>query len=323
MKIQQRHRYTKTYKEDSLICFFLARLSALVPSWQKIMVLTGHRNANLKLFIAIFFIFFSLALNGQIKGFNKVKWDREIIAPGLIWKSSHTLLDDSIPQNINLLIVNLNKRRISILYNPKENVRTSKQAAAADAIAAVNAGFFNIKDGGSATYIRTEGRIVDSDTSKKWLKNNNMTGSVLIDTEGHLSVSAAMVNSWYDSHTEYPGVLVTGPLLLADKKKVILPKTSLVITRHPRSSIGVINKHKVVLVTLDGRTADSHGMTLLQLTDLMISLGCKDAVNLDGGGSSTMWINGKPFNGIVNMPCDNKKFDHEGERAVSDILIIK
>ena len=79
----------------------------------------------------------------------------------------------------------------------------------------------------------------------------------------------------------------------------------------------------MVLLTLDGRTDQAKGMTLAELTDLMISLHCKDAVNLDGGGSTTMWISGKPFNGVVNMPCDNKKFDHEGERAVSDIIIIK
>jgi hypothetical protein len=36
-----------------------------------------------------------------------------------------------------------------------------------------------------------------------------------------------------------------------------------------------------------------------------------------------MWISGKPFNGIVNMPCDNGKFDHEGERASSDIIVIR
>ena len=265
----------------------------------------------------------SLSLSGQITGFHKVRWDREKLASGLVWKSSHTLLEDSIPQNINILIVNLKKRKVSILYNPEENMRTSRKASSSSAIAAINAGFFNIKDGGSVTYIKTTGRIADSDTAKKWPKNINMTGSVLIDAEGHLSISGSKLNSWYDSHPEFPEVLVTGPLLLVDKKKTLLPKTSLVITKHPRSSIGVIIKHKVVLVTLDGRTADSRGMTLLQLTDLMISLGCKDAVNLDGGGSTTMWINGKPFNGVVNMPCDNKKFDHEGERAVSDIIIIK
>jgi len=59
------------------------------------------------------------------------------------------------------------------------------------------------------------------------------------------------------------------------------------------------------------------------LAEFLLLLRCKNATNLDGGGSTTMWIKGKPFNGVVNMPSDNRKFDHEVERAVSDILIIK
>jgi exopolysaccharide biosynthesis protein len=271
----------------------------------------------------ILIIVVSQPLFSQINGFKKVKWERERIVSGLIWKSTHSLLEDSLLQNINILIVNSHWRKISLLYNPKMNIPTSKQASVANARAAVNAGFFNVKDGGSATYIKTGGNIVDSDTAKKWLKNKNMTGSVLIDSKGHLSIDTSRPNAFYDSHQEFPDVLVTGPLLLINHKKTELPGTSLVITKHPRTCVGVINKHKIVLVTLDGRTPEAQGMTLYKLTDLMISLGCTSAVNLDGGGSTTLWINGKPFNGVVNMPCDNKKFDHEGERAVSDILIIR
>jgi exopolysaccharide biosynthesis protein len=264
-----------------------------------------------------------LPLNSQIKGFNRIRWEREKIAPGLVWKSTHTIIEDTIPQNINLLIVNLHQRRLSILYNPNKNVLTSKQASDEGAISAVNAGFFNVKEGGSVTYIRTGGKIMDSDTSKKWPRNANLNGAILIEKGKHLLLMESKNNEWFDSHTEYEDILVTGPVLMLDRKKVTLPKTSLVTTKHPRSCIGVINRHKLVLVTLDGRTTDAHGMTLNELADLMKSLKCKDAVNLDGGGSTTMWIRNKPFNGVVNMPCDNKKFDHEGERAVSDILIIK
>jgi exopolysaccharide biosynthesis protein len=276
-----------------------------------------------KVLLLFILISLSFSLSGQMKGFNRVRWEKEKIAPGLVWKSSHTLLEDTIPQNINLLIVNLRRRDLSILYNSKENIKTSRQASSANAIAAVNAGFFSIRDGGSVNYIRTRGIIVDTDTAKKWPESINFNGALLIDNGGHAFIMKSRQNSWFDAHTEFPDVMVTGPLLLEDAKKTKLPETSLVITRHPRTSIGVINKHKAILVTIDGRTGDSRGMTLLQLADVMLSLHCKDAVNLDGGGSSTMWINGKPFNGVVNMPCDNKKFDHEGERAVSDILIIK
>jgi exopolysaccharide biosynthesis protein len=276
-----------------------------------------------KLFQLLLIFIIYHPLFSQIENFNKIRWERERIAPGLILKSTHTYFEDTIPQNINILIVNLHKRKISISYNPKENTPTSKQALAARAIAAINAGFFNIKEGGSATYIKIEGKIADSDTANKWPKSINMTGAIVFDTEGHISIIQAMTNNWFDSHPEFPEVLVTGPLLLKNKQKTLLPQTLLVITRHPRTSIGIINRHKVVMVTLDGRTPESQGMTLLKLTDLMSSLKCIDAVNLDGGGSTTMWIKGKPFNGVVNMPCDNKIFDHEGERAVSDILIIK
>jgi exopolysaccharide biosynthesis protein len=266
---------------------------------------------------------FAADLSGQGKGFDKIKWEKEKIASGLIWKSSHTLLNDSAPQNINILIVNLHKRRIDVHYNPLENIPVSKQAASVKAIAAVNGGFFNVKNGGSVTYLKTDGKIFDSDTANKWLRNANMTGSILIKSGEEILIQQVKSNSWYDSHPEYDDVLVTGPLLVRNGIVSDLPQTSLVINRHPRTAIGTRNSKKVVIVTLDGRTNEAAGMTLIELSKLMQLFRCRDAVNLDGGGSTTMWINGKPFNGVVNMPCDNKKFDHEGERAVSDILIIR
>lgn len=275
----------------------------------------------------ITFLFILLAfgwnLSAQTEDFKKVKWRSEKIAPGLIWKSSHTVLNDTIPQNINILIINLHKREISLFYNPGKNIIVRSQAESAGAIAAINGGFFNIRDGGSATYIKTGGLIVDTDTAKRWTKNSNMTGSVLIDKNRHVTIEPAKTNSYYDEHPEYQDVLITGPLLVTQRVKIRLPSTSLVINKHPRTSIGKVGNHKIVFVTLDGRSEQAKGATLSELTNLMISLHCKDAVNLDGGGSTTMWIAGKPFNGIVNMPCDNKKFDHEGQRAVSDILIVK
>lgn len=48
-------------------------------------------------------------------------------------------------------------------------------------------------------------------------------------------------------------------------------------------------------------------------------LGCTEAINLDGGGSSTMYI--KEF-GVVNYPSDNGLHDHEGERPVSNAILL-
>jgi exopolysaccharide biosynthesis protein len=45
-------------------------------------------------------------------------------------------------------------------------------------------------------------------------------------------------------------------------------------------------------------------------------------MNLDGGGSAAMWIKGKPHKGIVSHPSDNKAFDHLGERAIANAIVI-
>jgi len=273
--------------------------------------------------VFLFILITPVDLAAQIPGFKNIRWTRNKVTSGLIWKSSHTDLDSLDRQNINILLVNLRKREIALQYDSEKNLTVNSQASPTDAIAAVNAGFFNIKEGGSVTYIRTDGKIQESDTAKKWSRNTNMNGSVLIDTRGKLFIEADHTNKWYDDHSIFPDVLLTGPLLLKENQKIILPGTSLVTLRHPRTAIGTRGRNRILLITIDGRTESAAGMTLGELSDLMISLKCRDVVNLDGGGSTTMWIRNEPYNGIVNMPCDNKKFDHYGARAVSDIVVVK
>ncbi|MDP9185287.1 MAG: phosphodiester glycosidase family protein [Actinomycetota bacterium] len=84
--------------------------------------------------------------------------------------------------------------------------------------------------------------------------------------------------------------------------------------RNPRTAVGITAKGRVVLLVVDGRTSVSAGFTLYQLGREMKALGAVDAVNLDGGGSSTMWIKGL---GVVNHPTDST-----GERAVSNAIVI-
>ena len=281
-----------------------------------------------KISLLLLIIYFTLALtvsslNAQITGFCRIKWDHEKVAPGLVWKSSHALLNDSIPQNINVLKVNLKKRKIGISYDHLKNTAVSKQVSGTDAISAINGSFFDMKNGGSVTYIRTAGRIAETDTAKKWSRNSNINGAIMIRSGTRVFIEKAMPNSWYDAHSEYENILLTGPLMVKDRTKLSLPETSLTTNKHPRTAIGIRNHRRVILLTLDGRTSEAFGMTISELADLMKLLRCRDAVNLDGGGSTTMWIKGKPFNGIVNMPCDNKKFDHEGERSSSDVIVIR
>lgn len=71
-------------------------------------------------------------------------------------------------------------------------------------------------------------------------------------------------------------------------------------TRHPRTAIGYTPAGEVVLCVVDGRSAISRGATLDEMAAIMIKLGCSEAINLDGGGSSTMYVGGS----IINRPSD-------------------
>lgn len=83
---------------------------------------------------------------------------------------------------------------------------------------------------------------------------------------------------------------------------------------NPRTGIGIISPYHYVFVVVDGRSPGySKGMTLNEFSKLFEDLGCTDAYNIDGGGSSTMYFNGR----VVNNPLGKNK-----EREVSDIIYI-
>lgn len=82
--------------------------------------------------------------------------------------------------------------------------------------------------------------------------------------------------------------------------------------RHPRSALGW-NKDHIFLVEVDGRQSNlSVGMTLPELTDYMVKLGCENAINLDGGGSATLWVSGN----VMNSPSEGQ------ERPGANALVV-
>ena len=75
------------------------------------------------------------------------------------------------------------------------------------------------------------------------------------------------------------------------------------------------------LVVVDGRAkGKADGMTIEELTRLAAMMGLTDALNLDGGGSSTLWSS---VAGVLNHPCDNHRFDHAGQRVVPNVISVK
>ena len=95
---------------------------------------------------------------------------------------------------------------------------------------------------------------------------------------------------------------------------------SFITTKHPRSAAAVTKDGRVLLVTVDGRAkGNAIGMSIPELAHLIKTLGGNTALNLDGGGSTTLYLDGN----ILNHPSDNKRFDHEGERHIPNMIYFK
>ena len=113
--------------------------------------------------------------------------------------------------------------------------------------------------------------------------------------------------------------LAAGPVLVRNGRRQKISaapddayESSSMIERHPRSAIGW-NTDWYFLVVVDGRQRDvSDGMTLEELGGFLVRLGCEEALNLDGGGSSTLWFDGS----VRNNPCDGY------ERPIATSLVV-
>ncbi len=110
-------------------------------------------------------------------------------------------------------------------------------------------------------------------------------------------------------------IISGGPYLLKDNQIFIdmtAQKLQSIGGRNPRTAIGYTEDNNLVLVAVDGREGSSVGLTLVELAKLMKTLGCTNAINLDGGGSTVMYIKGQ----IVNHP------HQPGGIALSNALVI-
>lgn len=96
--------------------------------------------------------------------------------------------------------------------------------------------------------------------------------------------------------------------------------------RHPRTAVALTRSNKILLITVDGRSKNSAGMSAKELTEFICEyFNPRDALNMDGGGSTTMYIkgSGESLTDVVNYPTDNKRYDHYGQRRVSTHFVVK
>jgi len=264
---------------------------------------------------------------GQVSdslAFRKTKWTKEKLLNGVTWMSHH-FQDSSIfnsYQNIHVLKVDSKKKnyQFAIVSAGDSLQLTSKLAKDHNAVGAINGSFFNVKSGGSVNLIKIDGELIDTSyTSKPGAYGFNQEGVVAFNKKD-ISILArdyTLGNAW-ENTIQQTNIMESGPVLLSSGQYISLPKAAFNDNRHPRTGVCIDSRY-TYFITVDGRSNQSYGMNLYEFGKVMKWIGCKEGINLDGGGSTTMYVKDK---GVVNMPSDNKLFDHEGERKVNNILII-
>lgn len=96
--------------------------------------------------------------------------------------------------------------------------------------------------------------------------------------------------------------------------------------RHPRTVVATTRSNRLLLITIDGRSKNSAGMSAKETTEFLIKyFNPRHALNMDGGGSTTMYIkgSGESLTDVINYPTDNKRYDHYGQRRVSTHILVK
>lgn len=199
------------------------------------------------------------------------------------------------PAEFHALVIDLDAPGVRIRCTPlRERWKsTSGYAREAGLAAAVNGGFWGLFGQGAQGLTAGNGQI--------WGADDEELGFFAVSSNGRAWVSrpADVVEGSRRMITE----AVSGRPMVVDRGRMseelyTFPRTW---TREPRTAVGVSESgRKVILVTVDGRRATSHGGTLEEIAQIMIELGAFRAINLDGGGSTTMFVASE--GGVVNRP---------------------
>ncbi|MBD2699791.1 phosphodiester glycosidase family protein [Spirosoma sp. BT702] len=252
-------------------------------------------------------------------------WRTTRLSREVVWRESHFDTLFGSKQNINLIVLKNRRRKPQIaLASAGDSLKpTSWFGEKFGAMVALNGTFFDTKNGGSVDLIKIDGKVIDTTrvTGNKLIEHQQ---AAIVIHRNRVRIKFGGNQSGWDRQLGEDNVMTTGPLLLQDGKPHVLQKNAFNDNRHPRTCICIGPRKQLILATVDGRNANAQGMNLHELTNLMRWLGCRHAINFDGGGSTTLWLNsvGQGSNGVVNYPSDSKQWIHTGERPVSNVLLI-
>lgn len=239
-------------------------------------------------------------------------WDVREVGLGLELRRAWLAKLGPGPQSLCVLLLDPALGPVATVAVPRGLRPTTAQARDAEAIVAWNGGFF-LSNGRPRGLRRSAG--VEASPA----------GEAAVATVGWRGAEWRFGTS-RDDWSGFPDVVEAGPRLL-DDGAVLDHGAKQRTVRHPRTALGVRADGVVVVLSADGRTPLAAGLSLEELAEVMRALGCREAINLDGGGSTTLWAaaledRDAGRSGIANRPCDNKRYDEFGERAVADVVLV-
>lgn len=272
-------------------------------------------------------------------------WVSDTLRTGLVWHNFTGTDNISCdPQVINVLEFDLDQPdlKLSYEYYPDKEV-LSEVARDTKAVAATNASF-----GAPHTFIRVDGDtwcdIEIEPGNRDWWKHE---AAVLFDGENNVSFlnfdgRPEEAVEAYRNRTE-PNIFSGTPILIDNYQlpewylqavKGYKAKTSTIEKRHPRTAIALTEDRHLLLITVDGRwLGKASGMTCDELRRFLVwYFNPQYAMNMDGGGSSSMFVRGRgdEQTGIVSYPCEKTgetgegfEFDHSHERRLPTFFVIK
>lgn len=279
----------------------------------------------------------------------KADWAKKKLMKGVIWRSVHFSQKNLFGANEEINVIEITKEGLKanrlVVAHSDSLEHTSQLAATHGALAGVNGSFFKMRGpdpdnhrdlngvpklepskldhNRSVVYLKEHDSVIAENAPQKSPKRQrHAQGSIAISDEGVSILEGDSLDLNWEHGLAARDIMSTGPVMSVGGMDRSIPNDAFCSNRHPRTAIGRKPDGTVVLLVVDGRAAESAGMSIPELQRTMRWLGCTDAINLDGGGSSAMYIKGEPYNGVVNYPSDNKKWDHEGEREVANVILL-
>lgn len=185
---------------------------------------------------------------------------------------------------------------------PKGVVRAvpTTMAKENNAIVVVNSSFFSIDTGVAYGYYRKDGVTIRKNDSTPYGVIGIPCRPQNVPIVANITAQETAVRPTSKWKTEsILDAVAGGPTLVVNNKIDISSEYTSIAGRNPRTAMGFnANTNKLYMAVIDGRATNSVGMTFEELANFMKGLGCTEAVNYDGGGSSAMIVN----NTLMNRP---------------------